>query len=359
MMGFRFHDPLWLVLLVPLAALGWWVHRRRAAAVVYSSVELLKALPVTTAQRVRRVLPVLGLLGLALLIVASARPQRGNENYRVRTEGIAIEMCIDRSGSMNTPMDDKDVDADGKPATRLQVVKKTFRQFVNGGDGLRGRDDDLIGLVDFGGYVDVKCPLTLDHGALDQLLDTVVIAEPLVDAAGRIVNPRLLQEDQSTAIGDALATAVDRLKDVKAKSKVIILLSDGVSNSGVMTPEQATELAKTHGIKVYTIGIGSTKPVRVPTTDIFGRTVMVPARIEFDERALREIADATGGQYFNAEDTESLREVYAVIDQLEKTVAEGRLYTDYRDLFEFALLPGFALILLQVVFMSTRFRSLP
>jgi Ca-activated chloride channel homolog len=355
MMGFRFHDPVWLVLLVPLAAIGWWIHRRRAAAVVYSSVELLKALPVTAAQRVRRVLPALGLLGLALLIVALARPQRGKEECRVRAEGIAIEMCIDRSGSMNA----KDFELDGKPVTRLQVVKKTFRQFVDGGNGLAGRHDDLIGLIDFGGYVEVKCPLTLDHGAVNQLLDTVVIAEPVVDAAGRIVNPRLLQEDQSTAIGDALATAVDRLKEAKAKSKIIILLSDGVSNAGVLTPEQAAELAKTYGIKVYTIGIGSTKPIAVPTTDLFGRTIMMPTRIEFDEQALREIADATGGQYFNAEDTESLREVYAAIDQLEKTVSEGRIYTDYRDLFEFALMPGFALILLQVVLVSTRFRTLP
>jgi Ca-activated chloride channel homolog len=359
MMGFRFHDPLWLVLLAPLAAIGWWIHRRRAAAVVYSSVELLKSLPVTTAQRLRRLLPALGLLGLALLIVALARPQCGKEDYHSRAEGIAIEMCIDRSGSMNAPMDAKDSEPDGKPATRLQVVKKTFRQFVDGGNGLKGRSDDLIGLIDFGGYVEVKCPLTLDHGAVDQLLDTVIIAEPVVDAAGRVVDPQLLKEDQSTAIGDALATAVDRLKEAKAKSKIIILLSDGVSNSGVLTPEQAAELAKTYGIKVYTIGIGSTKPVAVPTTDLFGRTIMVPARIEFDEQALRQITDATGGQYFNAEDAESLREVYAAIDQLEKTVSEGRIYTDYRDLFEYVLMPGFALILLQVVLVSTRFRTLP
>jgi Ca-activated chloride channel family protein len=355
MMGFRFHDPFWLLLLVPLAALGWWNSRRRAAAVVYSSVELLKSLPTTTAQRVRRLLPLIGLTGLALLVVALARPQQGKEEYRVRADGIAIEMCIDRSGSMNA----KDFEISGEPASRLEVVRRTFRQFVDGGDGLRGRPDDLIGLIDFGGYVEVKCPLTLDHGALEQLLDTVRIAEPVVDAEGRVVNPKLLQEDQSTAIGDALATAVDRLKAIKAKSKIIILLSDGVSNAGILTPEEAAQIAKTFGIKVYTIGIGSTKQVDVPMANPFGQTVMMPMQVEFDERALRHIADMTDGQYFNAEDTKSLRDVYAAINQLEKTVSEGRIYTDYRDLYEYALLPGLALLLLQVVLASTRFRMLP
>ena len=146
------------------------------------------------------------------------------------------------------------------------------------------RPDDLIGLIDFGGYVEVKCPLTLDHGALQQLLDTVKIAEPTPDAAGR-VDQKLLQEDQSTAIGDSLATAVDRLKTVKAKSKIIILLSDGVSNAGVLPPEEAAQIAKTFGIKVYTIGIGSSKPVTVPVKNLFGQTVMMPVKVEFDERA--------------------------------------------------------------------------
>lgn len=356
MMGFRFHDPLWLLLLVPLAALAWWNSRRRTAAVVYSSVELLKTLPTTTAQRIRRYVPWLGWLGLALLVVALARPQQGKEEYRVRTEGIAIEMCIDRSGSMHAT----DFELEGTPASRLEVVKKTFRQFVDGGGGgLPGRPDDLIGLVDFGGYVEVKCPLTLDHGALDQLLDTVKIAEPVVDASGRVVNQKLFEEDQSTAIGDALATAVERLRPTKAKSKIIILLSDGVSNAGILQPEEAAEIAKTYGIKVYTIGIGSANPTAVPVQGPFGQTMMMPVKVEFDERALQRIAETTGGQYFNAQDTESLKDVYAAIDQLEKTPSEGRIYTDYRDLYEYALLPGLMVLLLQSILTSTRFRTLP
>ncbi len=355
MLGFRFHDPLWLVLLIPLLAMVWWNRRRPVAAVVYSSVESLKSLPRTTAQRMRRWLPWLGMAGLALLVIALARPQKGKEEYRVRTDGIAIEMCIDRSGSMSA----KDFEMDGKPTTRLDVVKDTFEKFVKGGDGLPGRPDDLIGLVDFGGYVEVKCPLTLDHGALDQLLDTVKIAEPVVDAAGRVVNKKLYEEDQATAIGDALATAVDRLKPIKAKSKVIILLSDGVSNAGLLSPEEAAQIAKTFGVKVYTIGIGTTHPTGVPMPSLFGQTMMIPTRVEFDERALKRIAAATGGQYFSAEDTESLKDVYAAIDKLEKTTSEGRIYTDYRDLFEYPLMIGVVLLLTYTVLTATRFRTLP
>ena len=235
-----------------------------------------------------------------------------------------------------------------------------FRQFVNGGDGLSGRQDDLVGLVDFGGFAEAKCPLTLDHGALDQILETVHIAQPMIDAQGNMINRNLLQEDQSTAIGDGLALAVDRLKAVKAKSKIIILLSDGASNSGVMSPEEAANIAKTFGIKVYTIGIGTTTgtaPVR--GTDAFGNPVMMRIQADLDEKTLTMIAETTGGQYFNAQDSRSLKEIYATIDKLEKTASESRRYTQYGELFEYPLLPGLLLLLGQVVLVCTRFRTLP
>ena len=356
MMGFRFQDPLWLLLLLPLLAIGWWHGRRRPAAAAYSNIDILKTLPRTTAQRVRRLLPWTAVAGLALVTVALARPQRGKEEFRVRAEGIAIEMCIDRSGSMQAA----DFKINGEPVSRLAMVKKMFRQFVKGGDGLSGRGDDLIGFVDFGGYAEAKCPLTFDHGALEQLLDTVKIAEPILDSSGNIVNRALFEEDRSTAIGDALALAVDRLKSVKAKSKVIILLSDGASNSGVLPPEEAANIAKTFGIKVYTIGIGTTSGMTVmPVTDPFGRTMNVPVPADLDEHTLKMIAEKTGGRYFNAQDSESLKEIYAAIDKLEKTVSEGRLYTEYRELYEFALFTALVLILGQIVLVSTRFRALP
>jgi Ca-activated chloride channel homolog len=354
-MGIRFQDPLWLLLLLLIPALGWLTMRRRKSAVLYSNVEILRMLPQTAAQHLRRLLPWIGLAGLALLVIALARPQLGKEEYRVHADGIAIEMCIDRSGSMRA----LDFEIDGKRANRLAVVKKVFREFVNGGDGLKGRPDDFIGLVDFGGFAEAKCPLTLDHGALEQMLNLVKIPEIIKDTQGRAINERLLQEDLSTAIGDALTLAVDRLKPVKAKSKVIILLSDGESNAGVVSPEEAANAAKAFGIKVYTIGIGTTGLVPFEMEDPFGHKMLVSQPVQMDEDTLKMIAQNTGGRYFNAQDTESLKNIYAEIDQLEKTVSEGRLYTEYREFFEYALFPGLALILAQIVLVSTRFRSLP
>lgn len=355
MMGFRFQDPLWLLLLVPLAALWWWIARRRASAVLYSNVDIIRSLPRTTAQRVRRLLPLLAVAGMALLIVALARPQHGREEYRVRAEGIAIEMCIDRSGSMRA----MDFELDGRRVNRLAVVKKVFREFVNGAGALPGRPDDMIGLVDFGGFAVAKCPLTLDHGALMQMLDAVKIPAPIEDSQGRVINASLLKEELSTAVGDALTLSVERLENVKAKSKVIVLLSDGESNAGVVDPAEAARLAETLGVKVYTIGIGTTGRVPLPAIDAFGRKVFVPQLVRLDEQTLRMIADTTGGKYYNAQNTEALKDVYADIDKLEKTVSEGRIYTEYRELFEYALFPGLVLMLAQVVLVSTRFRSLP
>ncbi len=355
MNGFRFQDPLWLLLLLPLAGLMWWIARRPASAVTYSNVDILRSLPRTTAQRVRRLLPWLAAAGLGLLVVALARPQHGREEFRVRAEGIAIEMCIDRSGSMQA----MDFELDGKRVNRLAVVKKEFRDFVDGKDSLPGRPDDMIGLVDFGGFAEAKCPLTLDHDALRKMLDTVKIPQPIEDSAGRVINAALLKEDMSTAIGDALALSVERLEKIKAKSKVIILLSDGESNTGAVTPEEAAHVAKTFGIKVYTIGIGATGFAPIPVFDAFGRKVLERVPVRLDEDTLRMIAKTTGGKYYNAQNTEALKEVYADIDKLEKTTNKGRIYTEYREFYEYALFPGLVLILAQVVLVSTRFRSLP
>jgi Ca-activated chloride channel family protein len=253
-----------------------------------------------------------------------------------------------------------DFEIDGQRASRLDVVKKVFRGFVNGEDGSKGRPDDSIGLVDFGGYAEAKCPLTLDHGALDQLLDQVKIPEPIMDSQGRVINERLLRQDLSTAIGDALTLAVDRLQSVKAKSKIVILLSDGESNSGVVTPEEAAAAAKAYGIKVYTIGIGTNSgSVPFETTDSYGHKILVPQQVSIDEGTLKMIADRTGGRYYNAQDTETLKNIYTEIDSLEKTSSEGRLYSEYGEYFEYALFPGLALILAHVILISTRFRSLP
>ena len=356
MMGFRFQNPMWLLTLVPLIVVGLLVLRRqRNVAVLFSDVGLLRALPKTFALRIKRAVPWLRILGLALVIVALARPQEGNDEYRIQTEGIAIQMCIDRSGSMQA----MDFQLDRQRVNRLTAVKDVFRDFVAGEDELPGRPDDLIGLIAFGGYADAKCPLTLDHGALLQVLDQVQIPEPIRDRQGHVINQRLLEEEMSTAIGDAVVLGVDRLKDAKAKSKVLILLSDGENTAGVVEPAEAAETADTFGIKIYTIGVGSTGMAPFPQIDAFGREFLTRRPVKLDEETLKMLATTTGGEYFHAGNTEALKNVYAEIDQLEKTLSEGRLYTEYRELYQYAMFSGFGLILLHILLVCTRFRSLP
>ncbi len=356
MTGFRFQSPLWMLLLIPLLVLGLWaIRRQRRVAVLYSDTSILSQLPLTMALRLKRLLPWVRLLGLALVIVALARPQRGREEFRIRTEGIAIQMCIDRSGSMQAV----DFRLDGRQANRLAAVKSVFRDFVTGKGKLRGRPDDLIGLVAFGGYADSKCPLTLDHGALLEVLKTIEIPEPIYDSHDRIINRGLLEEELKTAIGDAVTLAVDRLKDVKAKSKVIILLSDGEQTAGVVDPPEAAQTAETFGIKIHSIGIGTTGWAPVPVEDIFGRKVLRRQPVRLDEATLTMLAETTGGRYFNAKDTTALENVYAEIDKLERTLSEGRLYTEYRELYQYAMFLGLGLILAEILLVSTRFRSLP
>ena len=353
---FRFQDPLWLLLLIPVLSLGLLgIHRDRRTAVLYSSVAILKELPPTLALRVKRFLPWLKIIGLVLVVVAVARPQRGREEFRIRTEGIAIEMCVDRSGSMLA----QDFVLDQQRVDRLEAVKTVFHQFVTGDGRFVGRPDDLIGLVAFGGFADAVCPQTLDHGALLEVLKSVKVAEPIRDARGRVINAQLLQEEQATAIGDAIALAVDRLKDIEAKSKVIILLSDGENNAGSVEPDEAAEAAKSFGVKIYSVGVGTTGMAPFPDIDAFGRAVLRPQLVRLDEDTLKTLVETTGGRYFNAQDTETLEQVYTEIDKLEKTQTEGQLYTEYRELFQNCMIPGLCCVLLQVLLTSTRFRSLP
>jgi len=354
--GFRFYNPWWLLLLIPLLAVGVLaILRQRRTAILYSEVAILQSLPVTLSLRLKRLLPWVLLLGMALLIFALARPQKGNEEFRVQTEGIAIQMCVDRSGSMQA----MDFQLEGQRVNRLQAVKSVFRDFVAGTRTLPGRPDDLIGLIAFGGYADSKCPLTLDHGALLEVLDTVEIPQPIEDAGGRVINEGLLEEEMATAIGDALALAVDRLKDVKAKSKVVVFLSDGEQTAGVIDPPQAADAAKAFGIKVYTIGVGRTGTAPFPGIDMFGQQRLVPQQVRLDEKTLKMLAETTGGRYFHAESTGALEDVCAEVDRLEKTVSEGRLYTEYGEYYQYLLFPGMAMILLEILLVCTRFRSLP
>lgn len=356
MTDFRFQQPWWFLALIPLLlVIGVAMRREKRGAIWYSSTDLLASLPTTWAQMARRGLPWLRFCGLALLVVALARPQYGLREFRVRKDGIAIMMCLDRSGSMSA----LDFQLDGNRVNRLEAVKRVFRDFVVGDDRLAGRPDDLVGLISFGGFAEGRSPLTLDHTALTQILETVDIPQPIRDAAGNVINERFLAEEQSTAIGDAVALAVARLRDSASKSKVIILLSDGENTAGVVQPEDAARAAKEFGIKIYAIGVGSTGRAPFPAENMFGQTVLVNREVKLDEKSLKMLADTTGGRYYNARDTQALSEVYGEIDQLEKTVSEGRLFSEYRELYQSLVLWGLGLLLLELVLRCTRFRSLP
>jgi len=329
--------------------------RRRPASALFSDVTALRELPRTLAQRFNTLLPWIFDLALFLLIVALARPQAGKEDYRIRAEGIALAMCVDRSGSMAAT----DFKLNGRDVSRLEAVKKTFRDFVAGNDTLPGRRDDMIGLLAFGGYVDAFCPLTLDHNTLLEMLEQVNLVPPIVDARGRIIDEQLYQEENMTAIGDALAHAVDRLRNVNAKSKVIILLSDGDQTFGSLTPLEGAEIAKAFGIKVYCIGIGTTGYAVTVGTDARGNKIPVQQYMVLDEETLKEIATMTGGKYFNAKNVQALEQVYEEIDQLEKTTHEGRVYTQYSELYRLFLIPATIMLLVHIVLVNTRFRRLP
>jgi len=353
---FRFQHPWWLLTFVPLAlAVAMTMRREQRGAIWYSSATLLKSLPTTWAQSVRRGLPWLRCLGLALFVIAMARPQHGLREFRVRKDGIAIMMCLDRSGSMSA----LDFQLQGNRVNRLEAVKRVFHDFVIGDGDLAGRPDDLIGLISFGGFAEGRSPLTLDHTALTEVLATVDIPRPIRDAEGNVINERFLAEEQSTAIGDAVTLAVDRLRESKAKSRVIILLSDGENTAGVVEPPDAARAAKEFGIKIYSIGVGSTGRAPFPAENMFGRTVLVNRDVTLDEKTLKLLADTTGGRYFNARDTRALADVYGEIDKLEKTVSEGRLFTEYRELYQPLVLLGLALLMAEFVLRCTRFRTLP
>jgi len=354
----------WFLLLFLLLPVLWWrwLDPRYRTTVRFSSVATLQGIRPTWAVAARWVLPALRTLTVTVLILAMIRPQKPNEQTRIFSEGIAIELLVDRSGSMQA----MDFKLDGKSVDRLTVVKKVVRDFVRGDDRLEGRPDDLIGLIAYGTYADSRCPLTLDHDYLIEAMDKTEIA--------------LNREEGQTAIGDAVALGVERLQSLDrqrrqarlnpVKSRVMVLLTDGESNAGVIEPLKAAEVAATYGIRVYTIGVGTEGMAPFPMIDAFGRRRLVQQPVSIDEETLRKIADTTRGQYFRANDTESLRNVYAEIDKLEKTRTEEKRYLQTTELATTTvklgpvtvpplLLCAFVLLAMEIVLASTRFRRLP
>jgi Ca-activated chloride channel family protein len=247
-----------------------------------------------------------------------------------------MEMVVDTSGSMKA-LDLSIKTATGtKYRTRLDVIKEVFADFVS------RRPDDLIGLVSFGGYASTRAPLTTDHKALLHVLKGVEIIDPTTSKDGQAIDP----EEARTAIGDALATACARLQDMEVKSKIVVLLTDGVSNAGIIKPEEAMNAARKLGIKVYTIGVGSTGRAPFFVTDRHGRRRMIEDRVELDEPLLRKMAATTGGRYFNVRNRKSVKQAMEEIDKLEKTTIERDVYNQYNELFPWFLTPALGLIVL-------------
>lgn len=299
---FRFAEPGFLLLLLLLPLL--WLWRRRRGRRPEPGVFWADAgswIPGPTLRtRLDAVVRLLPFAAFALAVVALARPQSGHREVEVRSEGIDIILIIDASGSMRAE--------DFRPNNRLYVAKQVARQFV---DGRRG---DRIGTVVFAGEAYTQCPLTLDYGVLNELIGTIDFVEP-----------------DGTAIGMAIASAVNRLRKSEARSKVVILLTDGRNNAGAIDPATAAEAAAALRVKIYTIGVGVEGDAPYPVDDpVFGRRyVRQPSDV--DDATLKKIADRTGGLYFRATSSEALREIYARIDRLEKTKVESREYVDYSD----------------------------
>jgi len=328
----RLRDPLLLLLLLALPLMWRWA-RSKPPALQFSSLELLAAVPRGARARWRALLPWARIAALALLVLALARPQLGREESVVRGEGIDIMLAVDLSSSMLA----EDFTLESGPANRLDAVKEVVRTFVE------NRDGDRIGLVLFAARPYLQSPLTLDHGWLLANLDRAETG---------------LIED-GTAVGSALATAVNALEGSDSESKIVILLTDGQNNAGRVTPDAAAEAAATLGYRVYTIGAGTRGVARYPTTDFFGNKRYVPMQVDIDDAGLERIARATGGKYFRATDTESLRQVYGEIDELETTEYEGLLYLDYHELYPWLALPALLLLGLEVLLAETWLRVLP
>lgn len=341
----RFDEPWLLLLLVAVPALFLWTRRRnRPATVGYTSTGDLGSLGSTFMTRLRALLPWLRLLVLALCIVALARPQWGQQVTRIYRDGIAIVMVVDVSSSMGA----LDLQIGEEQANRLEVVKETFRGFVEGGDGEdaeSGREGDLIGMVTFARFSDNLSPLTLDHEALLLALDEIDIVE--------------IADEDGTAIGDAVVMGAELLQRAGAKSRVMIVLTDGSNNAGNTTPLDSAAAAKALGIKMYTIGTGTRGVAMTPVRQSDDKVVVVPTQVFIDERTLTDMAEATGGRYFRATDGAALQAIYDEIDRLEKSTNVAEQYQRYIEGYPALLLAALLLLFAEAALVNTRLRALP
>lgn len=333
--GVTFATPwvLFLLLLIPLLA---WLKGKFGGTpgVIFSSTKTLRSIGVRRRSKAGDLLAAISLIAFAALVLALARPQLGRTITRTEASGVDIMLVLDVSTSMLA----EDFTIGMQRASRLEAVKRVTEEFVN------ERPNDRIGIVAFAGQPYLVSPLTLDHDWLKENLDRVQTD---------------LVED-GTAIGSAIASAANRLKDKEAKTKLIVLLTDGDNNAGKVMPLTAAEAANALGIRIYTIGAGTRGYAPYPVMDQFGRLrgyQQLP--VKFDEKALQEIAAKAGGEYFRATDTRSLQEIFSEIDKLEKSKIEVEKIAQYRDLFPWFLIAGLSLLSVEVLCSQTIWRRLP
>jgi len=330
----RFLQPEWLWLLALLPAVLLLRGRSGAvAAIEYSDVGIARKVARAARSRAGRWVWLLPILAAALMIVGLARPIIGHGRTLITANGIDIVLGLDVSGSMQA-LDFKLAD---RRVNRIEVVKSVVSKFVD------ERPDDRIGLIAFAGKPYLVSPLTLDHDWLQQNLERITVAGA----------------DDGTAIGSAIAAGVNRLRGTPAKSKVIILLTDGMNNTGKISPMAAAEAAKAMGVKVYTIGVGVRGEAPIPVKDQFGNSRLMMAKVDVDEKTLQAVAAETGGMFYRATDTDSLQKIYEQINALEKTAQSAQRFEHTEELFRWALFPAVALLGLGFGLEHTRYRRLP
>jgi len=358
------HTSAWFLLLLLILPLLWWRWARPGshAMIGCSSTKIAAKVPRSWIVRTRWIIPVLRTIAVVSLIICVARPLRADHQTKIHADAVAIEMVVDRSGSMQA----QDFIVNGTERTRLEVVQQVVADFILGVDTMEGRSNDLIGLVSFASFPDSNCPMTFDHEHLVGKLGELKVATEA--------------EGPNTAIGDAIGLAIARLTSLQdradirsedeVKSRVIILLTDGEENTGDIDSLKAAEIAKAFGIRIYTIGAGSTGRVPIIVKDDRGRETRTFVESSLDEASLKAVADQTGGQYFRARDTESLQEIYARINELEKSKIIERQYEQFADMsvdavrlgginFPPLLIIPFLALLLELGLAHTAYRRLP
>lgn len=325
---FAYPWVLYFLIIIPFM-IAWYIFkgRRIQSSITYSSFTIIEKVPKTLRERLRHLPAALRMMALASLIIALARPQDFSSGENITAEGIDIALVLDISGSM--------LAEDFKP-NRLEAAKKLTDQFI------QSRISDRIGLVIFAREAFTQCPLTIDYAVLRNLLAEI--------KSGMV--------SDGTAIGNAIANGVNRLKDSDAESKIMILLTDGVNNAGEVDPISASEIAKTFGIRIYSIGVGTRGEAPFPVQTPFGiRYQMMP--VEIDEPLMQKISETTGGQYFRATNNKALEEIYETIDKLEKTKIEITSYRTARELYYGWLGAGLLILFLEFGLLKTIFRKLP